>query len=64
MRTERTHDESLPASMEIPLPADVEAIIGGHVAPHEGSVWTTVIHGALWEMRTRTVGREAAKRAG
>ena len=44
-----SHD--LPFSVEVALPADVEAIIAEHEALDDGSVWTTVIHGALWEMR-------------
>ena len=53
--------EALPLSVTINLPADVETIIAAH-EDDEGSVWTTVIHGALWEMRTRAMGREAAER--
>ena len=40
----------------------MEAVVAAHEAPEEGSVWTTIIHGALWEMRARRMGREAAKR--
>lgn len=54
--------ESLPCSLEVDLPADVEAIIAAHEAPEEGSTWTTVVHGALWEMRARALGRAAANR--
>lgn len=55
-------NESLPLTVNVELPEDVEAIIAAHVAPDGGSVWTTIIHGALWEMRARAMGREAAKR--
>jgi len=58
-------DGPLPPSVEVRLPEDVEALIAvliaAHVALDEGAVWTTVIHGALWEMRTRAMGRAAAR---
>jgi hypothetical protein len=54
--------EQLPRSVEVDLPTDVEAIIAAHEAPDEGEVWTTVLHGALWEMRARGMGREAVNR--
>lgn len=54
--------DELPKSVEVNLPADAEAIIAAHEAPDEGSVWTTVIHGALWEMRARAMGRDAVNR--
>ncbi len=54
--------EHLPKSVEVDLPADVEAIIAAQEASDEGAVWTTVIHGALWEMRARAMGPEAVQR--
>lgn len=54
--------DQLPRSVAVDLPADVETLIAAHEAPDEGSVWTTVIHGALWEMRARDTGREAVRR--
>jgi Arc/MetJ-type ribon-helix-helix transcriptional regulator len=54
--------EELPRSVEVDLPTDVEAIIAEHESPDEGSVWTIVIHGALWEMRARAMGRETIQR--
>ena len=54
--------EQLPCSVEVDLPTEVEAIIAAHEAPDEGEVWTTVIHGALWEMRGRAMGAEAVNR--
>jgi Arc/MetJ-type ribon-helix-helix transcriptional regulator len=55
-------NDQLPRSVAVDLPADVETLIAAHEAPDEGSVWTTVIHGALWEMRARDMGREAVRR--
>lgn len=54
-------EDQLPLSVDVDLPRDVEALIKAHTAPEQGEVWTTVIHGALWEMRTRRIGLEAAR---
>jgi hypothetical protein len=54
-------DDELPLSVQVDLPEDVEVLIEAHTAPEEGEVWTTVIHGALWEMRTRQISRDAAR---
>lgn len=55
-------DEPLPLSVDVTLPLEVQDVIAAHVAPEQGEVWTTIIHGALWEMRAREMGREAARR--
>lgn len=53
--------QSLPLSLDVTLPEDVEQLIAARVAPEKGDVWTTIIHGALWEMRTRHIGQDAAR---
>lgn len=55
-------NEPLPLAIDVTLPLEVEDVIAAHVAPEKGEVWTTIIHGALWEMRARAIGGEAARR--
>ena len=42
-------------SVDVTLPSDVEQIITERQRRDDGEVWTTIIHAALWETRTRTM---------
>ena len=54
-------NDDLPLSVDVSLPEDVEKLIARRVAQEEGEVWSTIIHDALWQMRTGLIGRDAAQ---